>query len=132
MQGAARFVHIYYLGTPLFLILDLFWKVNIRVAALEGRPGLRLGYYALCCGCAFVTWRRPEWEHLVGFLESSANLLLLAVSFFLSYFGLLNALSDGAMVVPRLTTLGLPNFLLAGTVWLVSYRRGFGLPISRS
>jgi hypothetical protein len=132
MDAAARLVHIYYLGTPLFLVLDLFWKLNIRVAALEGRPGLRLGYYALCCGCALVTWRRPEWARLVGFLESSANLLLLAASFFLSYFAFLDALSDGAMVVPRLTTLGLPNFLLAGTVWLVSYHRGLGLPMSRS
>jgi hypothetical protein len=131
MNGVERLVHIYYLGTPLFLILDLFWKLNIRVAALEGHPGFRLGYYAVCCGCAFVTWRRPEWGRLVGFLESSANLLLLAVSFFLSYFGFLNALSDGAVVVPRLTTLGLPNFLLAGTVWIISYHRGLGLRMGR-
>ena len=61
MDRAARLVRTYYLGTPLFLILDLLGKVNIRVAALEGRPGLRLAYYALCAGCAFVTWRRPGW-----------------------------------------------------------------------
>ncbi len=126
MDGAARLVRIYYLGTPLFLVLDLLWKVNIRVAALEGRPGLRLGYYALCGGCAFVTRWRPEWARSVGFLESSVNLLLLALSFFLSYFQLLDALSDGAVVVPRLATLGVPNFLLAGTVWLISFRHGLG------
>jgi len=124
MEWEARLVRIYYLGTPLFMLLDLFWRLNIRVAALEGRPGLRLGYYALCGGCAIVNRLRPEWAPRVGFLESSVNLLLLALSFFLSYFQLLDSLSDGMTSVPGLATLGLPNFLLAGTVWLLSARRG--------
>ena len=76
----ASILRIYYAATLLFIILDYFLGINIRLAFLETWPGMRALYDLLCFVClGLMTWR-PAWSLLVGTLESLLALSLLIVT----------------------------------------------------
>lgn len=41
----ATILRAYYAATTLFLLLDLWLDINIRLAFLDSRPGWRAAYY---------------------------------------------------------------------------------------
>ena len=48
---SARILRIYYAGTLLFVILDYFLNLNVRLAFLEAWPEMRALYYLLLFVC---------------------------------------------------------------------------------
>ena len=53
---------LYYAATAIFIILDYFLNINIRLAALDQAPFWRAIYYVFCFVClALISWR-PGWS----------------------------------------------------------------------
>jgi hypothetical protein len=96
-----RLVQLYYLATPAFVVSDFVWGANVRVAFLDEYPAARCGYYAVCIACALVTWRLPRLSPLIAYLESSANIALLALGVWVAYLGVIaQAAAETPLVNP--------------------------------
>lgn len=74
-----RLVQFYYLGTPLFLLLDVLLGLDLRAAFLE-QSGARVAWYALCTGLGLIAWRIPTAAPFLGLVESALNFLLLCLA----------------------------------------------------
>ena len=99
--NAARFIRAYYWATPLFLLLDVGYGVDLRIPFLDALPGAKPAYYALGFVCAALVTARPRWTFLVGYTESSLNVGLLIVTTWSAYYSVLDsAASDGSLVNP--------------------------------
>jgi hypothetical protein len=124
-------VAIYYWLTPAFWALDVFFGANLRTAALEGQPGWKAAYYLFCIGCGVALWLKPAWTSVVGFTESSVNVTVLILGFFVPYFQLIDRLAagDGVDATPFTVERAL-SLLLSGVVCYVAFRinaAGLGL-----
>ena len=71
---------IYYAGTLLFVILDYFLNINVRLAFLEAWPEIRALYYLLCFACLGLMIWHPGWSLWIGTVESMLALSLLIVT----------------------------------------------------
>lgn len=60
-------LRIYYAATLLFVILDYFLNINVRLAFLEAWPEMRAFYYLLLFVCLGLMFLQPGWSlcHLV-------------------------------------------------------------------
>lgn len=117
-------VALYYWLTPLFWILDEAFGWNVRAAALEGEPGLKLLYYLFCLGCAGAIWLWPAATSVVGLTEASVNIFVLVLGVFLPYLRMIDLLAAGGTVAepPRFGPLEVLSFLLAGGILVASFR----------
>ena len=61
--GPRRILQAYYAATIVFLMLDYGWGLNVRIAGLQGSPGLRAGYYLAIFACLGLTIWRPAWSN---------------------------------------------------------------------
>lgn len=113
---------VYYAATALFVSLDFGFGVNLRVAVLEGAPGLRLGFYAVLFACfALMLWR-PNWTAVIGGIESLATLIALIVNMALRSMIVTDAMLEsgtGFVTVPEII-----NFIIVGAAAYVSYMQG--------
>ena len=121
-----RALRLYYLATPLFVLLDFGFGLNLRLAGLEGHPGVRVAWYGACVACALLTWRAPVLAPLVALIESAATVLALVLGVMLPYFDLvarvaaddLPAASAGGSLAE-----GVANLLLSGPALVVALLR---------
>ena len=73
-------MRVYYLATVLFLLLDIMFDVNVRIAFLESHATLRALYYAVIFTCmALILWR-PGWTVIISAVESLVLLVALILS----------------------------------------------------
>ncbi|MDJ0698414.1 MAG: hypothetical protein QNJ07_01050 [Woeseiaceae bacterium] len=106
----------YYGATALFLVLDFWMGLNVRVAFLEPFTGWRLAYYGFLILClALVVWR-PEISVIVGAFESLVTLSALLISFGTR---VILASVHGAVSLPEIV-----NFLISGSIGYVVWTRG--------
>lgn len=75
----------YYDATLLFIAFDALFGVNVRLAFLEGQPGLRAGYYAFCIACAVIMHLHPNTRLVIGALEGLVTMLGLIFSMYFGY-----------------------------------------------
>jgi len=122
IQNSIGLLRIYYAATLLFVILDYFLNVNIRLAFLEAWPGLRALYYLLCFAClALIVWR-PGWSLWIGTIESLLSLSLLIITMGVRVMTISEQLEEDAAA---LVTMGeITNFIIVGGAAWVSYVRG--------
>lgn len=113
----------YYLATPLFMLFDLVYGLNVRAVALDHLPGARWVYYAFCLGCAWVTLKRPGATRRVAEVESAVNISLLIAAVLLTYAHAIRALAYGTLAANPFTVRFLVNFVLSGTVWMTALYR---------
>jgi hypothetical protein len=73
-------LRIYYAATLLFVILDYFLNINVRLAFLDAWPQMRVFYYLLCFACLGLIIWRPAWSLWIGTIESMLSLSLLIVT----------------------------------------------------
>jgi hypothetical protein len=111
----------YYLGTPVFWLLDAVWGVHARVAFLDDFPVGRNVYYALCFGIGIVATVAPRYASRLAFFESATNLGLLVLSVGLWYLRMLDWAAGPSVTVQVLTPWQLINFVFAVAVGAVSY-----------
>ena len=117
---AERLIRAYYWATPLFLVLDVGYGVDLRIPFLDAFPGAKPAYYALGLLCAGVVTARPAWTSLVGYSESALNIALLIVTTWSAYYAVVDsAASDGPLLNPftleRVTSLALSAAILASS-----------------
>lgn len=121
-----RTVRLYYLATPLFFLAELFAGISIRVPYFLSAPSLRYLYYALCLACGTGCYLRPKATYCIALVESSFNIILLFVGFFLSMWTVDASLNSGG--IPQLFTLkGMIGFGITASIWTISFYQGLGL-----
>lgn len=112
----------YYAATVLFLLLDVLFGLNVRIAFLEASLALRAGYYAFCFACLALMLWRPGWIAIISAFESLVTLVALIVSF-----GTRAILISDAMLEGHQTLIRMPeiiNFLMSGGIAYVAWTRG--------
>jgi len=111
-----RLVTGYYLGTVVFVLLDLVGGWNIRVTGLQGLPVLKYGYYAGCLGAGWLIHRYPRSAPFVALSESTLNLALLMLGFLGTYLRALDAALAGAAGTVTITYGQIINLMLNGGI----------------
>jgi hypothetical protein len=120
---ATRLVRAYYWATPVFVLLDLAFGINVRVPFLDAMPGLKWTYYACGAAIGIAMYLLPTLSTPLALLESSVNIVFLIVATMLAYYGAL----DAELAAPEqphgspFTSEAVINLLLAATVFSMSY-----------
>ena len=121
-MNAARILPWYYAATILFLLLDYWLGVNVRIAFLEPWPAARAGYYLVCFSClALMIWR-PAWTTLIGTFESLVTLVALILSMAIRVMVPNDAIfeeSAAFVTVPEIM-----NFVISGSVAYLAWTKG--------
>jgi len=115
----------YYYITPLFILLDYFGGISVRVAVLDSMPMYKNLYYGFCIFCAFSMYFRPQFTAVVTLFESTIIVLITVLSVFLPYIRFIMQADDvlneswdimNAFSIPRIV-----NLVLAGTMAIVAF-----------
>jgi hypothetical protein len=117
-----RLLLSYYAGTVIFLVLDWFFGVNIRIAFLDDSAGWRAAYYVLCGACFLGILRWPHLERIIGGFESTITLAALIINMALR--AMLPAGPGFDQPMAPITMAEIANFLIAGFFAYVSFWRG--------
>ena len=120
LPAFVRLLQLYYLITPIFLIVDLL-GAPIRMAALT--QNWRVGYYVAAFVLGMIMRRRPALAAPLGLLESSLNILLLVLSIMLPIWAVYDQALAGAPLELGLGPATFVNFLLAAPIAVVTFRR---------
>jgi len=62
------FARWYFYITPLFILLDLIFGINVRVSALETMPLYKNLYYGFCILCGVCMYIIPRYSAVVALL----------------------------------------------------------------
>lgn len=117
-----RVLQAYYAATVVFLLLDYGAGLNLRVAALEGFPDLKAGYYLVIFACLGLTLWRPEWSTAIGVVESLATLVTLIFSVALRSMLLGPQIVETGAGFVGMTEI--VNFLISGSIAWYAWQRG--------
>lgn len=112
----------YYVATALFLGLDIFADLNVRIAFLEGAGSLRAAYYGICFACLGLMLWRPQWTAVISAFESLVTLVALIVSFGVRAIVVSDAMLEGH--ASYITMQEVVNFVLSGSVAYLAWTRG--------
>ncbi len=121
-MNVIRILPWYYAATAVFLLLDYFAGVNVRVAFLESLPGARAAYYAVCFTClALMIWR-PSWTILIATFESLVTIVALILSMGIRVMVPTDAIfGENASFI---TYQEIINFLISGSMAYLSWIQG--------
>jgi len=75
----------YFYITPLFILLDYFWGVSVRVSALDSMPLYKNLYYGFCILCGVCMYIVPRYSAVVTLFESIINFGMIVFSIFMPY-----------------------------------------------
>ncbi len=104
-------IKAYYWATPIFLLLDLLFGIDVRVSAFIYHPFYKFVYYLFCFVCmAIIIWK-PGLSAGVGLFESSINIVILSTGMMLSVY------------LGTITIQHVVNFVLSGGICLTSFYR---------
>lgn len=116
-------LRIYYAATAIFLLLDYWFGVNVRVAFLEAWPFWRFLYYLFCFACLALMLWKPALTTIVSTVES-----LLTVSALILHMGVrVLGLSAGVMeqgAVALISMEEILNFMIGGFAAWWGWHRG--------
>jgi len=117
-----RLVWIYYIATPVFLIIELLWGISFRVPFFITSPLVRCVYYGFCLSCGGVCYFRPGITFFVGLIESTINVVLLFVGFGLVLLNVItNAMEFGGASQTFLIK-SVISFAVTGTIWIACFK----------
>jgi len=114
----------YYLSTPGFFLLDWLTGINLRASYFDHKPVLNILYYALSFGCGILCLAFRRATVLIGLGESVLNIVMLIMSFGLTYVGAIRSAIDDKpellqQHVDMLQSTG--NFMISALVLSVSF-----------
>lgn len=122
-MSTLRWIQTYYLGSPLFFLIGMFWGYELRTTFLTD-PAHRLAYYTVISGLGLLAYFKPKTGPFVALGESSLNLILLCLGILLPIYGLADqVLNGGPMTLPYSAGEVLLNGLLSGTFLILGFRR---------
>jgi hypothetical protein len=121
------FARWYFYITPLFILLDYFLGLNIRVSALDSMPLYKKLYYGFCILCGIGAFIAPGYSALVALSESTINFMMIVVGIFLPYVqnvlyadDILNA--DFKAVEAAITVESIANLVIVGSCVILTFR----------
>lgn len=121
-MSVIRILPWYYAATVVFLLLDYFAGVNVRVAFLESLPEARVAYYAICFAClALMIWR-PSWTTLIATFESLVTIIALIFSMGMRVMVPTDAIFDEN--ASFITYQEIINFMISGSMAYLSWIKG--------
>lgn len=120
--GSRRLLVFYYAATIVFLMLDYGFNVNVRIAALEAYPGMRVGYYLVIFACFGLMLWRPSWATAIGVVESLVTLVALIMNMALRSMIVTDQMLETG--VGFVTTAEIINFVISGSIAWFSWQRG--------
>jgi len=116
----------YYYITPLFILLDYIWGVNVRVNVLDSTPLYKSLYYGFCILCGLGMYIVPRYSAVVALFESTINVTMTVLGLFLPYVQYLytnDVLSADWEVAGALSIERVVNLVLAGSVAIFVFRQ---------
>ncbi len=134
VRGRYSIASLYYYATPVFVLLDYFGGVSVRVTVLDSMPFYKNLYYGFCILCGVGAYALPWLTPLVALLESSVNFLMTVLAVFLPYLRFITETED-VLTAPLPTMAGIDaphiaNLLLAGGMAIIGFHgslRAMGL-----
>ena len=118
----------YFYITPLFILLDYFGGVNIRVSALESWPLYKNLYYGFCILCGVCMYFIPRYSAVVTLFESIINFGIIVFSIFMPYIrnmiyaeDILNA--DFKAMEASINAQSIVNLLIVGSFVILTFRK---------
>jgi len=115
----------YYYATPLFILLDYFLGINVRVSALDAMPFYKYAYYGFCILCGLCMYISPRYSPIVALLESAINYVLMILLLLRPYIRCLmqeDIIGEGWQNVEALTAQNIINLALAAVVAAYAFR----------
>ena len=119
-SGSAQVLKWIYLGTPVFLVLDLAFGWDIRVSFFDTHPGWKYGYYIFCFVIGFLMMKQPRLEPILGIIESGANILILSLSILVPYYAAIEAISSGEEFANPFNKYNFINYIFSGLIIMIS------------
>ena len=112
----------YYAATLVFLLLDYLLDINVRLTFLENQSVLKALYYVLCFACLGLMIWRPDWELVVGTIESVLSLSLLLLAMGVRVMTVSDQVLTGAAA--PVSGSEVINFIIVGGAAWISWNRG--------
>ena len=138
-------VRWYFYLTPLFILLDYIWGVNVRVSALDSWPVYLIVFFGLCFVCGVCMYIVPLYSAVVTLFESIINFGMIVFSIFMPYIqnmiyaeDILNA--DFKAMEKSITAQSIVNFVIVGSFVVLTFHKsiqtiqesfGFNEPTSK-
>ena len=110
----------YYIATPAFFLADIFLGWDMRASFLDDHQGWKYIYYLFCFCIGILMWKIPLLESVLGIIEGGVNILLLTLSVLVPYYAAIDAISSGVEVVNPMNHFSIINYLLTGSVLIIS------------
>ena len=125
-------IKAYYWATPIFLLLDLFFGIDVRVSAFIYHPTYKVIYYLFCFACMGIVVWRPGLSVVVGLVESSINVFVLCLGMMLSVYLATDLVLENPEGYNPITAGRVINFILSGGMCLTSFYKHMSIMNRRS
>jgi hypothetical protein len=112
----------YYAATILFLLLDYWGGLNIRIAFLDPYPAWRAAYYGVCFLCFGLMIWQPGLTVIVAAFESLVTLSALIISFAMRAMFVTDSMLEGS--ADLIDAQEVFNFLISGGIAYIAWMRG--------
>lgn len=117
-----RILKIYYFLTPLFVMVELLFGLNLRITfPFTTFAGAEYIYCGLCFMIPCFLLKKDLWISLFSLTESVLNILFLCLSVLMPYFNLAKVLDQGGDLGFKFGVAECVHFLIAGAVLLYSF-----------
>lgn len=76
-----HFWQSYYLATPLFVVLDAFFGISLRIPFLDNAPALKYTYYIMIFCFGILIRYKPPTAKVISLIECSVCVTLNCIGF---------------------------------------------------
>ena len=121
LKREIRYLKYYYLATPVFVVIEYLFGLDIRLEIPGDNQLVTLVYYGICFLAGFVFFNNQFTAAIFSLLECSVNILLLLLSILWPIINLGNEINAGVATEFRFGVIELFHFLMVGGVLLVSF-----------
>jgi hypothetical protein len=125
IRGRFSIASLYYYVTPVFVLLDYFGGVSVRVTVLDSMPFYKNLYYGFCVLCGVAAYALPRLTPFIAVFEGVINFLMTVLAVFLPWYQFITKTTDFLTaklpVVPQLDTFHLVNLALAGGIAIIGF-----------
>jgi glucan phosphoethanolaminetransferase (alkaline phosphatase superfamily) len=118
---------LYYAVTPVFILLDYVWHINVRVVVLDSYPLYKGLYYGFCVLCGVFVYVVPRCSSVVALVESAILFTMTILGIFISYAHAILQMDDVLNADIQTISIVIPpqviNLVLAGGMALWTFKR---------
>jgi len=118
----------YFYITPLFIVLDYFCGLNVRIAALDSMPTYKNLYYGFCVLCGVSMFIISRYSAVVALFESIINFMMLVFGIFSQYSQIVTTFMDDVLgadfkaIEDSLRIESIANLAIVGFCLILTFR----------